>query len=756
MGSNVSTQINNYTVVGSSNNMEALAIDKTDQHARLDAQIAPTTGLNPATATFDTLSDWRSFMDLRVYGDDEDNYDFFARTGEWAGKISGAIKMVGAHMDKLAKIGSVIHETYAQPLQTVDNDEQVTGDIEAFSDGYSSIMEGTYLNDSYTTTGGRPRDVSSSSDPFSTYYGDFDSSDTSFDGWYSGAQAATKRFLSKASNVGKRVVARAGGAMSDRLGAGAISAPAEKVKHAFANGARAVVGAIKRGVEADADVHGGVVSTRTVSAVPPNDHIQKIAQNIPPRAVSGAMDRVSESGKDIGIAMVPKHSSAAPPVKVVGSTSLQEVVDKTPTAHGSVRDVRTKVGRIIRKMEQFDSDLLVLTPEEIPIGMFPVDTEEENLSMVDVFEALPIRAEALSGLTVRESGAIHGKFSSTLDATVKSMGAESNVAVKVVGGRAHSYRIMDLFWGPGETSDHDVHFSLELTTVMLFTSHSDPTDYGCGVLIGHRASSGGVTQGLIFPAFSGKQGTKMRVHGVVTWRLSLDVTSFRRNGLGEISSTKWDGTFVPVLYCKQDGISKISTCELGMRVSQVVVAPLLVKNYFIYDGARCRDKTIFHVVCRIRPDTTITSSNRDLVAMWERMCDVFDGVLGQMGALFRENERLTIIPTRFRCLLQSLGIESKGVPITTDQQAGNWLAEAALSIRRWPFIWATNPFFSLREQRKHLDAERLAACVVLVLLKVLPMTAFSTVNTRHRESVGQAVKTIQNWEVQHVRNQIGP
>lgn len=752
MGSNVSSQVNNYTIIGSSNTMDALAIDKSDQRAKLDAQLQPMGGLNPTAISFDSLEDWRNFMDIQEI--QEDDHDFFGKLAEWGGKINGAVRLLNTHMDKIGKIGAVIHETYSSSLFPNENDGPQIRDIEAFSDGYEEVIGNTYASSGKATEPPAPETRGhflGDQDPFSDYYGNWDH-EPEYDGFFSGLKDAAHRFSKKANSMARKVGMKIGSTPSDRVSSGAAVTKPEVVKKVFGSGARAVVSAVKRGVESEADIHGSVVSTRTVTAVPPNDHLTKISRELPQRAVPTALERVNESGKDVGMTVALYGGLETTGPKVVGATTLQEKVDRTSTSHGTVRDVKEKVQQTIVRLNALDTDALVLTPAEMPIGMFPVQQAEEKLAFTDVFESRPIDAVSLSGMKVRENGTLTGKFSSSIDALVKEFGPDRDVSVKVFNSRAVSNRPKDVFWGGGPECDHDIHLGFEITTVVVFTSHSDVGDYGCGVMVGPPRTE--LDKGVIFPAVQTTGRNLSQVHGVVVWSIHLDLSQLNRDGLSRIASTKWSGMFVPVLFAKNEVVSKISESEIGIRPTNVMVAPLINHNYYIYNGKRVVDKKLFYVVCRIQPSSTVTSSNRDMLNVWERMCDAFDGVIAQMVEIFQTNQRLSIIPTRVKCLLMALGIQVNGEVVRTDQDAANWLAGAVKCVRRWPLVWRKNPFFQLREAGEHDATEKLATIIFLILVKVLPMTAFTDVTMTYRSSVGGAVKALQNWESSLVRHAI--
>uniref|UniRef100_A0AAN0LQS3 VP4 protein n=1 Tax=Calla Lily Valley virus TaxID=3139873 RepID=A0AAN0LQS3_9VIRU len=745
MGSNVSTQNYNYTIIGDNNRSDAAVLSKTDQRARLDAQLSPTGGLNPALAEFENIRAWQEFMDIQELRE-EDGTEFFGTLSKIGGKISGAIKLANNHLDKLSKIGAVIHETYGHPLIGVEDQSHTIADIDEFSDGYSGIIEGTYLRNTTTNVeGGTIIDSESSSgynSIFSEYYGDWDTMESEYEAWYSGAKDAATRFMKRANQIATKVIKRPGTSNTDHVNAGAVTMRPETAKRAFSTGARAIVGAIKRGVDAEADVHGSVVSTRTVTGLPAGDHLQIVSKNISGPKVHKAVDRMNDVGRELGLQVVPSTTKRIEP-KICGSTCLQETVDKTVTKYGTVQEVKNKVNTVIKRLSRVDTDLLLLTPKEIPVGMFPISSEEETLQLTDVFESLPISKTGLTGMSVRESGALSGKLSNPIDGTAAVFGSTSGASVKVINGRAHSYKVRPVFWGTGSQSDHDVHFSCELTTVVLFTS-GNTCQYGCGLAVGVTRNS--TTTLAIFPATYGDKQTQSNVEGVVVWQISLDLTGINKDGLQSVTTNLWTGTFVPVLYTTSTDVSKVQTCELGMQTSSVVVSPLVVYNYFIYNHSRVTDKRIFHIICRIQPHTATTSSKRDMLNYWFKLCDVFDGVIGMMADIFNRNEHLAIIPARMKCLLQSMGVVHRGSVVSTTADAGQWLASAVRSIRRWPFVWAGNPFRGLREEGKHEEAEDLAAIIYLMLVKVVPLTAFTDTEIDYRRAVAHEVRRLQRWE----------
>nr|WHS68121.1 VP4 [Colorado tick fever virus] len=553
------------------------------------------------------------------------------------------------------------------------------------------------------------------------------------------------------------VLGEAAGA-AERVMAGWAKQKAGTLKQAVTNAMAGVLLDTKREAQAEANVYGSMVGGRHVLALPPTEHLQKLAPLVPPGAADTVIDDVKRVGHHVGLAITERGE----PVKelVVENHVVHEMVNRTKTGVGQIGEVRRELAKCSEVMKDVSIEKMVARPDEVRGTSFPVHTRGYHVSLVDGCDKHPMQnptEKLATGSTFSCQGLVTGKLKTCFGVTLAKVhhGRDTSpTTVQVISGSFFSYDPAAVHIGgqDGGLPDHDMNINVVVTAAVKKTASSGTT---CKIYVGaiakspdtsHHATNNGV--GFV-PAIDDKGQTYFTGSGVFVGRLSFNISALLRGGLTGVTSCPWNGTFAFVVACSctdcgTTGCSHVELVQLGVEFGECIIVPRGLDRYYIFNRVRYYDKTIFDFIGRVDATVAVSESPLDVVSAWSELIGPLVVYLPLMVHELQSTNTLALVKTRYRTWLRKVGLRMGDKnPFKTDEECDAWVCSSILAMPMWMRYTTGNPLIVLT----HEDRKAAAIMLLSTAKAMLPLSAFQLVDGSLSRAAAKGLKWAADREI---------
>ncbi|AAM18345.1 VP4 [Eyach virus] len=529
------------------------------------------------------------------------------------------------------------------------------------------------------------------------------------------------------------------------------------LKQAVTNAMAGVLLDTKREAQAEANVYGSMVGGRHVLALPPTEHLQKLAPLIPPGAADTVMDDVKRVGHHVGLELVERGE----PVKesVVENHVVHEMVNRTKTGVGQIGEVRRELAKCSEVMKDVSIEKMVARPDEVRGTSFPIHTRGYHVSLVDGCDkhAMQDPTNKLDAkATFSCQGLVTGKLKKGLKVTLAKAhhGRDTSPqTVCIISGSFFSYDPAAVhIGGEGEVApDHDMNINVVLTAAIKKSSSGT----SCKVYVGAFAKSPDKSHhntncglGLV-PAIDDKGQTYLTASGVFVGRLSFNISALLRGGLTGVADCPWNGTFAFGVAC-DDGNCGSSECshvelvQLGVEFGECIIVPRGLDRYFIFNRVRYYDKTIFDFIGKVDATVAVSEAPLDVVSAWSELISPLTVYLPLMVNELRAQNTLALVKTRYRTWLKKIGLKMGDKnPFKTDDACDEWVSTAILAMPMWMRYTSGNPLVYLTQE----DRKSAAIMLLSTAKAMLPLSAFQLVDGSLNRAAAKGLKWAADREI---------
>ncbi|UPN67772.1 VP4 [California hare coltivirus] len=544
---------------------------------------------------------------------------------------------------------------------------------------------------------------------------------------------------------------------AERIMSGWAKQKAGTLKQAVTNAMAGVLLDTKREAQAEANVYGSMIGGRHVLALPPTDHLQKLAPLIPSAAADTVMDDVKRVGHHVGLELVERGTPVKEPI--VENHVVHEMVNRTKTGVGQIGEVRRELAKCSEVMKEVSIEKMVAKPDEIRGTSFPIHTRGYHVSLVDGCDKHAMQDptnKLASGATFSCQGLVTGKLKTSLKVTLAKIHHSregSPTTIHVISGSFFSYDPAAVHIGgdKGGAPDHDMNINVVLTAAVKKSSSGG----SCKVYVGaiakspdksHHSTNDGI--GFV-PAIDDKGQTYMTASGVFVGRLSFNISALLRGGLTGVTNSPWNGTFAFVVACDctscgSSVCTHVELVQLGVEFGECIVVPRGLDCYFIFNRVRYYDKTIFDFIGRVDATIAVSESPLDVVSAWSELISPLVVYLPLMVNELKSSNNLALVKTRYRAWLKKVGLGlGDRNPFKTDDACDEWVCAAILAMPMWMRYTSGNPLVILKQ-----DDRKTSAIMLLSTAKaMLPLSAFQLVDGSLARAAARGLKWAADREV---------
>nr|QYV43096.1 VP4 [Eyach virus] len=544
---------------------------------------------------------------------------------------------------------------------------------------------------------------------------------------------------------------------AERVMAGWAKQKAGTLKQAVTNAMAGVLLDTKREAQAEANVYGSMVGGRHVLALPPTDHLQKLAPLIPPGAAETVMDDVKRVGHHVGLELMERGEPVKEPV--VENHVVHEMVNRTKTGVGQIGEVRRELAKCSEVMKDVSIEKMVARPDEIRGTSFPIHTRGYHVSLVDGCDKHAMKDPTTnldSRATFSCQGLVTGKLKKCLKVTLAKAhhGRDSSPqTIHVISGSFLSYDPAAVHIGGegGAVPDHDMNINVILTAAIKKSSSGG----ACKVYVGAFAKSPdkthhGTNNGLGFvPAIDDKGQTYLTAAGVFVGRLSFNISALMRGGLTGVTDCPWNGTFAFGVACDDtscgSGVcSHVDLVQLGVEFGECIIVPRGLDRYFIFNRVRHYDKTIFDFIGKVDATVAVSEAPLDVVSAWSELTSPLIVYLPLMVNELKAQNTLALVKTRYRTWLKKIGLRmGESNPFKTDETCDEWVCAAILAMPMWMRYTSGNPLIYLTQE----DRKTAAIMLLSTAKAMLPLSAFQLVDGSLNRAAAKGLKWAADREI---------
>ncbi|USH09531.1 VP4 [Salmon River virus] len=544
---------------------------------------------------------------------------------------------------------------------------------------------------------------------------------------------------------------------AERVMTGWAKQKAGTLKQAVTNAMAGVLLDTKREAQAEANVYGSMVGGRHVLALPPTDHLQKLAPLVPPGAADTVIDDVKRVGHHVGLAIMERGEPVKEPV--VENHVVHEMVNRTKTGVGQIGEVRRELAKCSEVMKDVSVEKMVARPDEVRGTSFPIHTRGYHVSLVDGCDKHAMKDPTnnlASGATFSCQGLVTGKLKTCFSVTLAKAHHNretSPTTLHVISGSFFSYDPAAVHIGgqDGGGPDHDMNINVVVTAAVKKSTSGT----ACKVYVGAIAKSPNTTHhttnnGVGFvPAIDDKGQTYFTTSGVFVGRLSFNISALLRGGLTGVTSCPWDGTFAFVVACGcsdcgSSGCTHVELVQLGVEFGECIIVPRGLDRYYIFNRVRYYDKTIFDFIGRVDATVAVSESPLDVVSAWSELISPLVVYLPLMVHELKSANTLALVKTRYRAWLKKVGLKmGESNPFRTDEDCDGWVCAAILAMPMWMRYVGGNPLIIMTQ-----DDRKASAIMLLSTAKaMLPLSAFQLVDGSLSRAAAKGLKWAADREI---------